>query len=241
MTALSRTRIVGNKHNRILTAAIEASTQRASSQLYLLSQQRAGNGRMVLTGPYSGAEDSIVDVEVLGGSGGALRASSVVINGVGNGTLDVQSIDVGAAPQTLSFTLLNSGTNPKPALLDFFGVQLAAKAEGVDGNSVEVSVVRDLTFTDLPFATLEKLLAGSTLFDGPQYDWGATRCHWVGHPNRRFADCVLWQSNRPPVLEEVGQWAFHLPDRPPAALRCFGKFSHPGSYRRLHVDGRRRC
>ena len=172
MTTLSRTRIIGNKYNAILAAGIAASTQRASTELYLLSQQRTGNGRMVLTGPYEGAEDSVIDVEVLGGAGGALQVSSIVVNGVGNGTLDVQSIDVGAAAQTVSFTLLDAGTSAKPALLDFFGVQLAAKAEGAGGNAVELSVTRDLTFTDLPFATLEKLLAGSTVFDGPQYDWG---------------------------------------------------------------------
>ncbi|MES2607026.1 MAG: hypothetical protein V4603_19000, partial [Pseudomonadota bacterium] len=125
----------------------------------------------------------MIDVEVLGGSGGALQASSIIVNGVGNGTLDVQSIDVGAAPQTLSFTLLNSGTSPKPALLDFFGVQLAAKAEGVDGNSVELSVTRDLTFTNLPFATLEKLTAGSNVFDGPQYDWGQPAATSVDVPD----------------------------------------------------------
>lgn len=172
MTALSRTRIIGNKYNAILAAGIVASTQRASSELYLLSQQRTGNGRMVLGGPYTGAEDSVIDVEVLGGSAGALQASSVVVNGVGNGTLTVASIDVGAAAQTLSFTLLDSGTSPTSALLDFFGVQLAAKAIGTLGNAVGISVTRSLTFTDLPFATLEKLTAGSSLFDGAQYDWG---------------------------------------------------------------------
>ena len=172
MTTLSRTRIIGNKYNAILAAGIAASTQRASTELYLLSQQRTGNGRMVLNGPYSGAEDSVIDVEVLGGAGGELQASAVVVNGVGNGTLTVSGIDVGAAAQTMSFTLLNAGTSAKPALLDFFGVQLAAKAEGAAGNAVEIAVTRGLTFTNLPFATLEKLLAGSELFDGPQYDWG---------------------------------------------------------------------
>lgn len=172
MPSVSRTRIVGNKYNAILAATILASEQRASNQIYTLAQQRSGNGRMVLAGPYTGAADSVVDVEVLGGSAGELRASAPIVNGIGNGTLDVQSIDVGAAAQTLQFTLLDAGTSPVSALLDFFGVQLAARAIGVLGNNVTLAVVRSLTFTDLPFATLEKMTAGSAMFDGPQYDWG---------------------------------------------------------------------
>lgn len=172
MQPISCTRIIGNKHNLVRTAAISATAQRASNQLLQLSQQRAGNGRMALSGPYTGAQDSVIDVEVVSGSAGALRASAPVVNGVGNGTLEALSIDAGAAAQTLRFTLLDAGTLPKPALLDFFGVQLAARAVGAAGNAVAVTVVRNLTFTDLPFATLEKMSTGSNLFDGPQFDWG---------------------------------------------------------------------
>lgn len=172
MTSVSRTRIVVNKHNLIREAVLVASAQRPSDQLYQLSQERAGNGRMVLTGPFSGAQDTLVDVEVLSGSAGELRSSTVLVNGVGNGTLDVQSIDVGAAPQTMYFTLLDVGTSPVPAILDFFGVQLAARAEGAAGNSVSLGVVRNLTFTNMSFATLDTLPAASNVFDGPEFDWG---------------------------------------------------------------------
>lgn len=172
MQSISCTRIIGNKHNLVRAAVITATAQRASNQLLQLAQQRTGNGRMLLSGPYSGAADSVIDVEVLTGSAGALQASTPVVNGVGNGTVQVQSIDAGAAAQTLRFTLLDAGTSPKPALLDFFGVQLAARAVGAGGNAVSLSVVRSLAFTDLPFATLEKMSAGSNVFDGPQFDWG---------------------------------------------------------------------
>lgn len=222
MTALSRTRIIGNKYNAVLAAAIAASAQRPSTQLYHLQQQRSGNGRMVLTGPYTGAEDSIVDVEVLGGASGALRASTITVNGVGNGTLDVQSVDVGAAPQTLQFTLLNSGTYPTPALLDFFGVQLAARLEGADGNAVNLSVVRNLTFTGLQFATIETMATGQSSFEGPQYDWGqpsatgadipegALRISFSGYPTVHRA-WKTWESGRfvyridPPLPYEIAE------------------------------------
>ena len=172
MTSVSRTRIVGNKYNLARMAAITASTQRASTQILQLSQQRSGTGRMALGGPFTGAEDSIVDVEILTGSAGELKASVPIVNGIGNGTLTVTTIDSGAAPQTLRFTLLDAGASPNPAVLDFFGVQLAAKAVGALGNALSLSVVRNLTFTDLPFSTLEKMSAASNVFDGPQFDWG---------------------------------------------------------------------
>lgn len=172
MASVSRTRIVGNKHSGVRAATLSASTQRASTQLYLLSQQRAGNGHISLSGPYTGAVDSIIDVEVLNTTPDTLRASTPVVNGIGNGTLDVQTIDTGADPQTLQFSLLDAGTTPKPAVLDFFGVQLGARASGTSGNTISVSAVRNLTFTPMPFATLDKMTTGAATFSGPQFDWG---------------------------------------------------------------------
>lgn len=171
-TPYTRTRILGNAHNKVRAATITASAQRPSTQVHLLAQTRAGNGSMSLTGAYTGGADTVVDVEVLGGPDGALRASTPVLQGVGNGTLDVQSIDVGAVPQTLRFTLLDAGTPATPAVLDFFGVQLAARAEGAAGNSIELTVTRSLTYTDLPYSTLAAISVGTASFEGAQFDWG---------------------------------------------------------------------
>ena len=212
MQSVSCTRILGNKHNLVRTAAVAASAQRASSQLLQLSQQRRGNGRMVLSGPYTGAADSVIDVEVLAGPAGALRASAPVINGVGNGTLAVQSIDVGAAAQTLNFTLLDAGRQPEPALLDFFGVQLAAQAQGAAGNACAISVVRNLTFTDLPFATLERMGAGSNSFDGPQFDWGQPAATGADIPAGalRMAFAGLPTVHRAWKSWDKGRFMYHL-------------------------------
>ena len=171
-TPYTRTRILGNAHNKVRAAVVAASAQRPSTQVHLLAQNRAGNGSMGLSGAYTGGADTVVDVEVLGGTEGALRASAPVLQGVGNGTLDVQSIDAGAVPQTLRFTLLDAGRAATPAMLDFFGVQLAARAPGAGGNSIELTVARNLTYTDLPYSTLEGISAGATSFDGAQFDWG---------------------------------------------------------------------
>lgn len=175
MQSISRTRIIGNHANlarSAAVAAIVASAQRASTQILTTARARRGNGGMVLAGPYTGAADSVVDVEVLGGPDGEVRATAPVVAGVGNGTLEVQSLEVGAVPQTLRFTLLSAGTQPVPAMLDFFGVQLAARAVGAAGNALELSVTRSLTYTDLPYATLQALPVGAASFDGPEFDWG---------------------------------------------------------------------
>lgn len=172
MQSISRTRIIGNHANLARAAAIVASAQRASDQILTTARARRGNGGIVLAGPYTGAADSVVDVEVLGGPTGDVRATRPVVTGVGNGTLEVQSLEAGADPQTLRFTLLDAGTQAVPAMLDFFGVQLAARAAGAAGNALELSVTRSLTYTDLPYATLQALSVGSASFDGPEFDWG---------------------------------------------------------------------
>lgn len=171
-TPYTRSRIIGNAHNKVRGAAIAASAQRASTQVHLLAQDRTGNGAMALSGAYAGGADTVVDVEVLGGPDGALTTSSPVLQGVGNGTVEVQGIDVGAVPQTMRFTLLDAGKAPTPAILDFFGVQLAAREAGTLGNSIALTVTRNLTYTDLPFSTLDPISAGATSFEGPQFDWG---------------------------------------------------------------------
>ena len=212
MQPISCSRIIGNQHNAVRSAALTVTAQRASTQLLQTRQQRKGNGRMVLSGPYTGAHDSVVDVEVLGGAAGALRASAPAITGVGNGALQVQSIDAGAAAQTLRFTLLDSGTQDKPALLDFFGVQLAARAVGALGNAVSLSVVRNLTFTDLPFATLANIQAGAKDFEGPQFDWGQAAATGADIPAGalRMAFAGLPTVHRSWKTWDKGQFTYHL-------------------------------
>ncbi|KQO23496.1 hypothetical protein [Acidovorax sp. Leaf78] len=211
-TPYTRTRILGNAHNKVRAAAITASTQRASTTVHLLAQNRAGNGSVGLSGAYTGGADTVVDVEVLGGPDGALRASSPVLQGVGNGTLEVQGIDVGAVPQTLRFSLLDAGKASTPALLDFFGVQLAARAPGVVGNSIELSVTRSLVYTDLPYATLQSIPVGSTAFEGAQFDWGQPAGNGAEVPPGalRIAFAGIPQVLRAWKIWEKGRFSYRL-------------------------------
>ena len=68
MQSISASRILCNRDNLAREAAITVSAQRASDDIRLVAQARQGGGRLVLAGPYLGAEDGVVDVEVLSGT-----------------------------------------------------------------------------------------------------------------------------------------------------------------------------
>ena len=147
--SISVNRILSNKHNRVSAATLTASAQRASDDVRLVAQSRQGGGRMVVSGSYTGAADTVVDVEVVSGLGGALTPSEPVIRGVGNGVLSIDALDVSAVPESLTFALLDAGSAPVPAALEFYGAALVARAAGTAGNALALSVTRNLTLTPM--------------------------------------------------------------------------------------------
>lgn len=180
--SMSVNRILSNRDNLARTASIVASAQRASTDIRLLSASRKGGGRVAVAGSYTGAADTEIDVEIVSGTGGELTASTPVVRGVGNGLLAVTAIAPTAEPQTITATLLETGTPAKPALLEFFGTTLAARTPGAAGNALSLSVTRNLTATALPFATLDPISAGADNFDGVQWDWGQPQATDSGIP-----------------------------------------------------------
>lgn len=172
MNSVSCSRILCNAANLAAEAAITVSAQRASTDIRLISQQRQGGGRMRVSGGYTGAADTDIDVEIVDGAAAALRTSAPIINGVGNGTLEVLSIDVAAVPETITYALLDAGDPAVPATLDFFGTTLAAAVPGADGNAITISVTRNIVATPMPFATLTTIAAGTSELAGAEYDWG---------------------------------------------------------------------
>ncbi len=164
--------ILANNSNALRTAVLSATAQRPSTDIRLMSKATQGRGKIQLTGSYTGASDSVIDIEVLGGAGGTLSASTPVVRGVGSGTINVTGIVVGAVPQTIIFSLINPGDRADHAVLDFYGVQLAVKTAGAAGNAATLSVARNLVTADLPFATLEEIKAGTAAWTGEQWNWG---------------------------------------------------------------------
>ena len=183
MSSISVNRILSNVDNVAAGATIAVSAQRSSEDVRLVAQSRQGGGRMVVSGSYSGAADTVVDVEVVSGAGGALKTSAPVIRGVGNGLLSIDALAPAAVPETLTFALLDAGLASVPAHLEFFGASLAARAPGVSGNTLALSVARNLTATPMQYATIEPIAAGAAEFDGPQWDWGQPAASDAGIPD----------------------------------------------------------
>lgn len=230
ISSISCNRILANHTNQVRDAVIAVSAQRPSEDVRLVSQARAGGGRMTLAGPYTGAADTDVDVEIVSGAG-ALRASAPTINGVGNGSLAITALGVGAVPELYTFTLLDAGTPDVAAELDFFGVVLAARAPGAAGNALALSVTRNLTDTPLPFATLDAITAGTDTFDGPEFDWGQPPATGAGIP----AGALRIRFERFPTVHrawkvwEGGRFVYRLDPAPP--------FDIPADTRVLEVSG----
>lgn len=182
MDSISVNRILCNRDSRVAAATLAASAQRASEDVRLVAQSRQGGGRLVVSGSYTGAADTTVDVEVLAGSGGGLTASASVIRGVGNGVLSIDALAVSAVPESLTFALLDAGSEPVPAALEFYGVALTARATGTAGNALALSVTRNLTIAPMQYSTIESIAAGTDSLEGPQWDWGQPTATDAGVP-----------------------------------------------------------
>lgn len=212
-------RILANHANRVRTATLTASAQRPSADVRLVGETRSGGGRLALAGAYTGAVDTLVEVEILAGSGAGLRPSAPVLAGVGAGTLEVLGLDASAVPETITLKLVSTGTPDAAAELPFYGATLRARTPGPAGNLLTLTVQRNLTLAPTNWAVLADIPAGTAALEGAQYDWGAVpasdaripaaapRLAFAGHP----------QVHRHWRTWEDDHWVFRL-DPPPLGL-----------------------
>ena len=140
-------RLLASVNNAARTATVSAShIQTATDSVFRQPTTRSGNGRVRLTGGYTGADDATIDVEIRPIATGAERLSTPVFTGAGNGAISALTVAPGAAAQTLTATLVDAGTETAPAILALYGaIQLQAKASGAAGNSLTVTVTPALT------------------------------------------------------------------------------------------------
>lgn len=164
-------RYLSGRHNLARTAALVASSVRASTAIERTSAVRAGGGRVLLSGAYTGHEAAQVDVEIVS-SGGVPRASVPQFVGVGNGQLAVQDVDVGAAQQTFTLTLADLGVPTASAALDVREVRIRAKTPGAVGNDLRITVQPQLVRSATAWALLSDWAAGTATQQGPQWDFG---------------------------------------------------------------------
>lgn len=233
-------RLIANNTNAVRSAVLSASTQRPSTDLRLTSQTRTGGGDLALVGSYTGATDTVVEVEVVSGTGTALRPSVPILAGIGNGTLTVVSVDAAAVPETWTLKLVAAGTAATAAQLPFYGVLLRSKTTGTAGNALTLTVTPRLTLTPTAFSTLTEIAAGTADFEGQQWDWGAVPALATEipatAPRLAFAEQITVYRHWREWAE--GRWVFHL-DPPPAATVAAGTrvLAVSGDYRLTLSDG----
>ncbi len=94
-------RILGNHRNDLLAATITSTGVKSSTDIRLVSTTATGNATVSLAGPYTGADDTVVEVEILDTLTATVpRVSSPSFSGVGNGLMTVGAVTSGAPATT---------------------------------------------------------------------------------------------------------------------------------------------
>ncbi len=171
---MSIQRILSNNRNAVTSALLTASAVKPAAAVFPGKATRKGSGSVRLAGSYTGHEDATFEIRIASDLGTG-RVSSPVFSGVGSGKMvDITAADVPA--QSIEVELVSLGTASRAAHLDFYGVQLSAKAEGAAGNAVNLFVSEALTASTSNFSLLADIEAGEDTFTGEEWDWtGITR------------------------------------------------------------------
>jgi hypothetical protein len=167
-------RYAGNNTNLARTAALTATNALASDAIYRTdTAAKAGGGQVVVSGPYTGAADTDIDIEIASLAGSTPQVSDPAFSGVGNGTLTDLAV-AGLAAQTITITLEDLGTETRKAYAPFQGVTLRAKAAGAGGNAITISIDQSgLSLAATDFATQEDVQAGTNEYEGTHWDISA--------------------------------------------------------------------
>ncbi|RMW96044.1 hypothetical protein EBQ26_10585 [Allofranklinella schreckenbergeri] len=213
-------RFLSGHNNAARTAALSASSVRASRAIERVRAARTGGGNVRLSGDYTGHEATAIDVEIVA-AGGIPRASRPQFAGVGNGQLSVQGVEAAAPLQSLTLTLADLGIPTQTASLDVRTVQIRARAAGAAGNQIRLSVQPKLTRAPTDWALLSDWPAGGALQQGEQWDWGALPLSAQGELDERSPRIQVGhdpQVYRPYRVYKDGAWQFGLSPAPERAL-----------------------
>ncbi len=156
-------------NNQAITGP-SASSVKPSNAIKRTAVSRSGNGRISLTGPYTGAADTDIDVEIV--SGGSNRITQPSFAGVGSGQMSDMAVLAGATPQKWQMVVIDLGVDTATAEAQIEGVVLRALSSGAAGNSVSITVDQSgITEAATSYSLLESLSAGAEIVQGVGYDW----------------------------------------------------------------------
>jgi hypothetical protein len=206
----------------ITSAAV--TNQAPSDVIELRARTGGGSGQVGVTGGYTGASDTVIDVEIVDTAGTTRPHTEPVIDGVGNGSLAV-SLAGSVAAQAFTLTLRDAGSPEQFARADAFGVILRAAVAGTAGNGITLTIAPQWTETATEFAVPTDLQPGGsgTIGIGAAYNFGALDLLEDGTvpgaaPILRFGDdahiCRQYRTF------EDGQYVYHLTPGLPRSIQA---------------------
>lgn len=172
MTSVQR--LISNLDNRIADADITANdVAPAEHAAFPEPLEREGLGDIEISGAYTGAEDATLEIEITSDTAGSdRRTTAPEFTGVGNGSLEGLTAS-GAAAQSYTLSLIDTGTDTEAAEFPIEGVKLVAATAGVVGNLLEVQVdASALTYTPTGATTVDSADAGSDTFASDAWSLG---------------------------------------------------------------------
>ena len=208
-------RILGNHRNDLLAATVTSTAVKSSTDIRLVATTQTGNATVNLTGPYTGAADTVVDVEITDILTATVpRVSAPSFSGAGNGVMTLGAVTSGSVAQTITVKLTDTGILTVNAALNFDEVVLQAKATGDAGNGIQISIDRSgLVFTESDFSLLRSLEEGKDILEGPEYEWSTVAARSDG----TIPDTAkrLTFGDDPTIYRQWksyadGQWQYHL-------------------------------
>lgn len=132
---------------------------------------KAGGGDVRLTGPFTGASNATVDVQIVDNTiDGVPSHSAPVFSGVGNGQLTGIATDAGGVAEVITLVLENLGTETRHAQAPFQGVILEAAEPGP--RAIAVEIARNLVLADTDYSLREALQQDARDLRGDHYNWG---------------------------------------------------------------------
>lgn len=149
-----------------------ASSVKPSSAIKRAAVNRAGNGLIAVSGPYTGDTDTQIDVEIV--SGGANRITRPSFSGVGSGSMTDMAVLTGATPQQWVLSVADLGVDTSSAEATIDSIVLRAINAGASGNSISINIDQSgVTYTDSGYSLISDIAEGTETVTGPGFDFDA--------------------------------------------------------------------
>lgn len=201
--------------------AIEMTQQAVSDVWSLRSRTGSGSGQVGINGGYTGAADTVIDVEIVDSAGATRPHTEPVIDGAGNGSLAV-TLAGSVAPQEFTLTLRDAGSPAQNASAAVLGVVLRAVASGSSGNGITLTIAPAWTETGTDYSLPADIGASASQVGiGAAWNFGAPDLLDDGTlpataPFLRFGDDAFIARMYRQFVD--GQYAYFITPSPPRNL-----------------------